>query len=84
MAHHKRGRPKNRRAGCLLCKPWKANHAKNREPRRTRLRADSDAGAQLGELLVAVRAPWGSGRPARTEHRGYRRQVARSTPGSMG
>lgn len=23
--HHKRKRPKNRRAGCLLCKPWKAN-----------------------------------------------------------
>ena len=26
--HHKRKRPKNRRAGCLLCKPHKANHAK--------------------------------------------------------
>lgn len=26
--HHKRGRPKNRRAGCLLCKPWKQNGAK--------------------------------------------------------
>jgi hypothetical protein len=25
MAHHKRRRPKNRRAGCLLCKPHKAN-----------------------------------------------------------
>lgn len=25
MPHHKRKRPKNRRAGCLLCKPWKAN-----------------------------------------------------------
>ena len=23
--NHKRGRPKNRRAGCKLCKPWKAN-----------------------------------------------------------
>ncbi|HED13109.1 MAG TPA: hypothetical protein ENI62_05555 [Gammaproteobacteria bacterium] len=23
--HHKRGRPKNRRAGCKLCKPWKVN-----------------------------------------------------------
>lgn len=23
--HRKRKRPKNRRAGCLLCKPWKAN-----------------------------------------------------------
>ena len=27
--HHKRGRPKNRRAGCLMCKPHKMNHAKN-------------------------------------------------------
>lgn len=25
MANHKRGRPKNRRAGCLMCKPWKVN-----------------------------------------------------------
>ncbi len=25
MAHHKRKRPKNRRAGCLICKPWKVN-----------------------------------------------------------
>ena len=25
MPHHKRRRPKNRRAGCLLCKPWKVN-----------------------------------------------------------
>jgi hypothetical protein len=25
MANHKRRRPKNRRAGCLLCKPHKQN-----------------------------------------------------------
>jgi hypothetical protein len=25
MAHHKRKRPKNQRAGCLMCKPWKMN-----------------------------------------------------------
>lgn len=23
--NHKRKRPKNRRAGCLMCKPWKMN-----------------------------------------------------------
>lgn len=23
--NHKRKRPKNRRAGCLMCKPWKVN-----------------------------------------------------------
>lgn len=28
MGHFKRGRAKNRRSGCLLCKPWKANGAK--------------------------------------------------------
>lgn len=33
MAHHKRGRAKNRRAGCLFCKPHKANGAKDRHPR---------------------------------------------------
>ena len=27
MARFKRKRPKNRRAGCLLCKPYKANGA---------------------------------------------------------
>lgn len=30
----KRGRPKNRRAGCLMCKPWKMNGAKTFEVRR--------------------------------------------------
>ena len=25
MAHFKRRRPKNRRAGCLMCKAWKMN-----------------------------------------------------------
>lgn len=28
--HHKRKRPKNLRAGCLWCKPHKANHAARR------------------------------------------------------
>jgi len=32
MANHKRGRPKSSRAGCLLCKPWKANGAKQVTP----------------------------------------------------
>jgi len=31
--NHKRKRPKNRRAGCLLCKPWKIN-GYNRRNRR--------------------------------------------------
>lgn len=28
--HHKRKRPKNARAGCLLCEPHKANHVDRR------------------------------------------------------
>ena len=31
MTHHKRARPKNRRAGCLLCKPHKANGANDKK-----------------------------------------------------
>jgi hypothetical protein len=34
--HHKRGRPKDRRAGCLLCKPHKANRAKGTSKAQTR------------------------------------------------
>jgi hypothetical protein len=30
MAHYKRHRPKNRRAGCLMCKPNKMNGARTR------------------------------------------------------
>lgn len=29
--NHKRRRPKNSRAGCLMCKPHKANHAKKKD-----------------------------------------------------
>jgi hypothetical protein len=32
MANHKRKRPKNSRAGCLLCKPWKANGVSSERP----------------------------------------------------
>ena len=42
MANHKRGRPKDRRAGCLLCKPHKSNGAKGTKgaKKRQELRAD--------------------------------------------
>lgn len=30
MAHHKRGRRKNARRGCLLCKPHKGNGSKGK------------------------------------------------------
>ncbi len=28
--HHKRKRPANRRAGCKMCKPWKANRIRTK------------------------------------------------------
>jgi len=34
MAHHKRGKPKSARAGCLLCKPHKKNGCAHRGERR--------------------------------------------------
>lgn len=33
--NHKRKRPKSRRAGCLLCKPYKANGAKGQDASQT-------------------------------------------------
>ena len=49
MAHHKRRRPKNVRAGCLLCKPHKMNGWKKRVPvkglRAPRVLATIDGGA---------------------------------------
>jgi len=51
--HHKRGRPKNRRAGCLMCKPHKANGAKGGGMRARDVaavqRANLDAKQQLAE-----------------------------------
>jgi hypothetical protein len=36
--HHKRKRSKNRRAGCLLCKPHKGNGMQHRNLRAKQLR----------------------------------------------
>jgi hypothetical protein len=36
MAHHKRRRPKHRRSGCLLCKPYKLTTNAKGERRRSR------------------------------------------------
>ena len=49
MAHHKRRRPKNARAGCLLCKPHKTNGAKCRH-------APQELRAQVAGLQEAVAA----------------------------
>ena len=59
--HHKRKRPKNRRAGCLLCKPWKANgYARTAEggekfsDRRRRVAADTDVNIARRHPLSAT------------------------------
>ena len=57
MAHHKRKRPKNRRAGCLLCKPWKMNgFAKGRVDAESLSdhRRRFDAEGQLAEVRVEM------------------------------
>jgi hypothetical protein len=57
MAHHKRKRPKNRRAGCLLCKPWKMNgFAKGRVDAESLSdhRRRFDAEGQLEEARVEM------------------------------
>jgi len=45
MGHHKRKRPKNRRAGCIFCKPQKANNvdAPTKQENKARL-ADEEQG----------------------------------------
>lgn len=52
--HHKRGKPKNQRAGCLLCKPQKMNGAGRlkKEVHKVgfgRLRAEVRAAVDLAE-----------------------------------
>lgn len=52
--HFKRGRPKNRRAGCLLCKPHKANGAKDKlQPGVKRQLQDDSRGAKKEGRYVA-------------------------------
>lgn len=45
--HHKRGRPKNRRSGCLMCKPhkmcgWKEGHDFSHSNQRKNFHAKKD------------------------------------------
>lgn len=51
--NHKRGRCKNRRAGCLSCKPWKATWLKDSaealRPSERRSANDGSAQAMLDE-----------------------------------
>ena len=46
--NHKRKRPKNRRAGCLLCKPWKMNGASQNAEHKTRQEMRAEAAEREG------------------------------------
>jgi hypothetical protein len=55
--HHKRRRPKNRRAGCLLCKPHKANGAKGSEEAQSLAERQSRAAARWELEQIQARRP---------------------------
>lgn len=53
--NHKRRRPKNARAGCLLCKPHKANGAKNtRTPQERRAEVNEAEGLVYYQPVALV------------------------------
>ena len=54
--HHKRGRPRNQRAGCKMCKPWKTNGVRNERIDGERFsdhRRRAFAGADITDVSVA-------------------------------
>jgi len=53
--HHKRGRRKNARAGCLLCKPHKANGCRGGRGNRRRM---EERARISGEEQVARADDW--------------------------
>lgn len=59
MGHHKRGRTKNRRAGCLLCKPHKSNGVD--APRLQELRARASEREQLAETKTRTESSFADG-----------------------
>jgi hypothetical protein len=59
--NHKRGRCKNRRAGCLMCKPWKvngigelSNDAESGSSHKSRYFAEKD----LKEFTLSAAEKW--------------------------
>ena len=48
--HHKRKRPKNRHAGCLMCKPHKANGGKDRETQQAKRAVETDRLRRAGRV----------------------------------
>ena len=60
--HHKRHRAKNRRAGCLLCKPHKGNGMKGRAAFQARAERRARAAARDQVAEVRRGASWGTAR----------------------
>ncbi len=62
MPHHKRRRPKNRRSGCLMCKPNKANGGSSRSGPRSGIalrerQVELDQAEQLVEYKNGYECP---------------------------
>ena len=70
MAHHKRGRRKNARAGCLLCHGYKANGVKgtrNAQPVQELRARISEAEQSPDDIAHDARLDWGDAEFARYE-----------------
>lgn len=55
MAHHKRKRPRNRRCGCKLCKPWKVNGYRTERLGGEKF-SDHSRRKRAGEMIVCEAA----------------------------
>lgn len=53
--HHKRRRPRNARAGCKLCKPWKVNGFRTERPD-----GETFSDHRRREALAPCGSRWGS------------------------
>ncbi|MGE0746417.1 MAG: hypothetical protein AB7K86_14260 [Rhodospirillales bacterium] len=55
--NHKRRRPRNRRAGCKLCKPWKVNGFRTERSDGEPFSAHRRRAHAAAEMREALRAP---------------------------
>lgn len=76
MAHHKRGKPKSSRAGCLLCNPQKRQGSPLKDRQRaSQLRLMQAADVKIAEALVEAPGLQPTPPPTHTA-----RAVSRSEP----
>lgn len=70
MHHYKRHRPKKRHAGCLLCKPWKANcFARRTRPDGVRFPIIDGGPPRIGSgVRFSAATPFPDGAVAKARH----------------